>query len=239
MLSQKMSKEAVLVDMDYNVDANVGNLLVSKVEFEQGLSAMMFGNEELGINQTALPSIRGVNASWRKFEKYITEIIKNYNVSDKELGDLNRDNLKLLKVIEEMIDTYWKTSKLYEINQSQMKSFIFSGQLEMLTQKMAKEFFLISQGIKTSNNIHYLTNSIGKFDKVIDILLYGNVRFGVIKAPSKPIADQLRIVKFKWKIIKYKLEREPNFETITQVELLSRDLLEEVHKATHLIETFY
>ena len=78
-----------------------------------------------------------------------------------------------------------------------------AGRQRMLSQKITKEIFYI----KNKNNINFqiLNNDIDIFDKNLHILISGNDKLNVYKAPNKEIKNQLNKVLSIWIPFKNKI----------------------------------
>jgi len=72
MLTQKMSKEVLLVALDVNKDENLTNLRATRDLFDKTLVGLRDGDEELGLPHTKKPKIlkalKKVEDLWEEFD---------------------------------------------------------------------------------------------------------------------------------------------------------------------------
>lgn len=238
-LTQKISKDSLLLKEQEN-QKNISNLLVSKVEFQKKINDLIdIGEGGVTANKISLSKIADITNNWDLLSGKITEIIEQNKINYSKVESINKSGNALLRDIEKIMDSYYSYAVFYNEQEEKIRHLIYTNKQEVYLQKMIKEYLMIYYNFNKGINKSRLSGSINKFDKIIDVLKYGNARHRVDRAPNKEIFAQLKKVKFKWKILKYKLEREPTEQNVNYVLGIDEELSADVRKATLHFEEYY
>ncbi|MEM6689073.1 MAG: type IV pili methyl-accepting chemotaxis transducer N-terminal domain-containing protein [Planctomycetota bacterium] len=115
MLTQKMTKEALLVQLGVAKDENVLNLRETATLFDSTLAGLLDGNEDLELPGTSDEKIReqlGVVCSlWTKLEPSFQSVLGGNALSAGELATLSTDNVTLLKEMNKAVQMFASSAK--------------------------------------------------------------------------------------------------------------------------------
>ena len=108
----------------------------------------------------------------------------------------------------------------------------------MLTQKMAKEKFLITKDIDKDLNLKNLKNTLKLFESTLDILIHGDLSKKIPKPTNKKIKEAFNSVKESWSVIKpYYAKKNLSTKDIEMLNKKSNQLLKTMDKAVKLCES--
>lgn len=249
MLSQKMTKEALLVALGMEVDKNTSALSATASLFDTTLTGLKNGDSSLGLppteNSEILKQLAVVETIWADFHPLIKKIIESKSVNKYDVSLLTEKNLPLLKEMNKAVGLYEKDAQKngLKTDPGLATTINLSGKQRMLTQKMSKEFFLVALNHNTDENIINLQETSELFDKTLTGLIRGDDALGLNAVTEKSIANQLDIVDGLWHDFKefidegiaYSGESIPG-EIIQNIASNNVPLLKEMNKAVKLFE---
>lgn len=210
MLTQKMSKEALLVALDIDKDTNLGNLQKTRNLFDKTLNGLKDGDSDLGLDATKKPKIKKqldkVMGLWGPFDKVVSEVAGAGAASKDNVSAIAAQNLPLLKEMNKAVKFYEADAAGSGTNPALAKAINLAGRQRMLTQKMSKEFFLSSYGHEADKNKASLAETITLFDTTLTGLIKGDASMGLSAAPNAEIKGQLEKVQGMWKEFRAALE---------------------------------
>jgi len=222
MLTQKMSKEALLIAKGIDADANKASLAKTVALFDKTLKGLVAGDESLKLPATTdkdiLAQLKVVSDLWTPFKAAI------------EKGDLktiNATNIALLKNMNKAVGMYAAASGS-TLDPKMAQKINLAGKQRMLSQKMTKELLLVANGIDVDANSENAKKTVALFDKTLKDLTAGckddkiKAQFGVVaKALSEyqPIIEKL----------------DTSDEALTKAEKLNITLLKESNKAVQML----
>lgn len=213
MLTQKMSKEVLLIAAGIDVEANKTNLAATTALFDSTLKGLTDACMDEGIKG----QLNVVGGLWETFRPNVTG-----DTSAAVLGNLAAQNMPLLKAMNAAVQMYEKKggSLAPEVAATINKA----GKQRMLTQKMTKELLLVANGIAVDANKANLAATVSAFDKALNELITA-ARNGAIDA-------QLNVVKKLWGQYKPTLDSvDIGKEGLTKAAELNMPLLTEMNKA--------
>lgn len=205
MLSQKMSKEVMLINLDYKKDINLENLKKTASLFDKTLKGLRDGDESLGLPPTTSRRILRqiddkITPLWKSFYSNIQSILDAGSVSSDQLAAVAQNNLPLLKEMNKCVKLYEK-----DASKAGMKSdpglavtINLAGKQRMLTQKMSKEFLLIASAYNTEENRLNLQETSGLFERTLKGLLDGDTTLDLPGTKEESIRTQLQKVEGLW-----------------------------------------
>jgi hypothetical protein len=245
MLTQKMSKESLLVALGIDREDNLQQLAESRTLFDRMLKGLRHGDALLGLPETTEPEVLDrlskVEELWPLLQSAIRTSLARGKVSAQEVETIAELNLPLLSAMEETVSAYGRVAKKGALVSVLTVAINLSGRQRMLTQKMCKEVFLIAYGFDERANRRSLADSIALFDQTLQGLIYGNNDLGLLPAPTAEIKRQLRKVQGLWDAFRPLLEPVakggiPGTDTVAQVARQNLPLLEEMNKAVVMYE---
>ena len=196
MLTQKMSKELLLVALGVEPDKNLTNLKSSRLLFGQTLAGLTHGNEELALapatDDSVSDRLQYVNLLWPLFDEAITEAISASQITEvSRAADLSETLLNAMRDAGTAYGDALKVNRPYSILALSIES---AETLGMLTQKMAKEFLLIAYGHETERNRSSLDKTYAEIETIVDGLLDGDAERQLLSAPTPAIREALVLV---------------------------------------------
>jgi len=171
MLTQKMSKEALLIARGVDIDKNREELLESVALFDRILNGFFNGDKELKLIKTTdkeiLNALNNIKSEWELFRTDILKVADgNYNKNI--LESIDKRNLRLLSMVNSVVEMYRDRSG---ISPKLAQTINLAGKERMLSQKMAKELLLIANNLKSDKNIQSLKSSGEHFTKTLQNLM--------------------------------------------------------------------
>jgi hypothetical protein len=249
MLSQKMSKEIMLIALDTNKDINLSNLQKTSQLFDQTLKGLRNGSEELRLPPTSssriLRQLDKIDAIWAEFYPVVQEIITNKSVSKEQVALVAKQNLPLLKEMNKAVGLYEKDAEKGGLKSAPglAATINLSGKQRMLTQKMSKEFLLVAYGYERDENKLALLETYTLFERTLKGLLDGDETLGLPGTEQQEIRDQLAVVSGLWDKFKPIVEYGADYKTgdipkdkIKLLEETNIPLLKEMNTAVGMYE---
>jgi len=249
MLSQKISKEVLLVALDVDKPTNIQNLKASSALFDKTLSGLKDGDSELGLPATESKRIRRqltkVEAIWESFYPSVQQIIATGMVADDQLQIIANQNLPLLKQMNKAVGLYEKEAAKSGLESAPELAVTINlaGKQRMLTQKMSKEFLLIALEQDAENNKLNLLDTYTLFDRTLKGLADGDETLGLTGTPQFHIRQQLQVVERLWENFKPLVAKGAHHSTteisaaqVRQVASTNLPLLKEMNRAVGLYE---
>lgn len=213
MLSQKMSKEVLLINLDYKKDENLANLKTTAELFDKTLKGLRDGDEGLRLPPTESRRIlrqidSNIQPLWDPFYQTVQAILGDGSVSAENLDSIAQNNLPLLKEMNKCVLLYEKDASKAGLKSDPglAVSINLSGKQRMLSQKMSKEFLLVASGYKVEDNKLNLQETAALFERTLQGLLDGDETLDLPPTKDEAIREQLKKVQGMW------VEFKPNVE---------------------------
>ncbi|MCP4341596.1 MAG: hypothetical protein GY799_22635 [Desulfobulbaceae bacterium] len=206
MLTQKMSKEMMLIALDIDKVKNLKNLAATSSLFDKTLKGLRDGNVKLHLPSTTskriIKQLDKINTKhWQKFNKIIQAVLVSKNVSKSQVAAIAKANLPLLKEMNKCVKLYEKDASKAGLKSDPglAVTINLSGKQRMLTQKMSKEYLLIAFGHAVENNKLNLLETSTLFNRTLKGLIDGDDTLDLPGTKSKAIKKQLSVVEGLWK----------------------------------------
>lgn len=243
MLTQKMTKEALLISLDIDAENNRKNLQDSAALFEQTLQGLKNGDDALGLTKTndqqVLQQLDKVTTLWKAFKPAVESVVKGEK-DNKSLQVLTEKNLPLLAEMNTAVSLYEEISGTDSMTEefAQLATVInLSGKQRMLTQKMTKEQLLIALDIDKEKNTENLAKTIQLFENTLKGLKKGDDALNLPATTDEAILEQLEKVAELWQQFKPLLKKSGREEgNLQQIAELNPRLLQEMDKAVSMYE---
>lgn len=244
MLSQKMSKEVMLIALNIEKSANLENLKNTSALFDKTLKGLRNGDLGLNLPPTSakriLRQLDKVDAIWMEFYPTIQAIISSGDVTADQVSIIAENNLPLLKQMNKTVGAYEKDAAKGGLSKDPglAATLNLSGKQRMLTQKMTKEFLMIAFGHDLENNKLSLLETYTLFERTLKGLVDGDATLGLPGTKEQAIIDQLAVVSGLWADFKPVVSVASEASTtavsadqISQVAKLNLPLLRNMNKA--------
>ncbi|MEL6712707.1 MAG: type IV pili methyl-accepting chemotaxis transducer N-terminal domain-containing protein [Planctomycetota bacterium] len=204
MLTQKMSKEALLVALDVEKAGNLASLEKTAALFERTLTGLRDGDDGLGLPGTEsrriLKQLGKVEAIWAEFQPAVAEVTASGTVTAEQVATIAVNNLPLLKEMNKCVKLYEK-----EAAKSGLKSdpdlavtINLAGKQRMLTQKLSKELLLMALGHDVDGNKLNAIETSALFDQTLAGLIQGDETLGLPGTDDAATLAQLEKVTALW-----------------------------------------
>ncbi|MCP4410393.1 MAG: hypothetical protein GY807_22135 [Gammaproteobacteria bacterium] len=249
MLTQKMSKEIMLIALDIESEKNLVNLKKTSGLFDKTLEGLRNGSKELRLPSTSsrriLRQLDKIDAIWAEFYPVVQEIVQKKSVSGDHVSVVAKKNLPLLKQMNKAVGLYEKDAKKGGLKAAPglAATINLSGKQRMLTQKMSKEFLLVAYGQGKEDNKLSLLETYSLFERTLKGLLDGDETLGLPGTKPQHIRDQLGVVNGLWvkfkPLVVYGAEHDTKSipkEKINILAELNLPLLKQMNKAVGMYE---
>jgi hypothetical protein len=196
MLTQKMSKEALLIAKGINIQSNSQSLHKTIALFDKTLLGLRNGNKSLHLpktnNKEIVKQIDKVISLWKSFKIHV-EKVANGETGKATLVAIDKENLPLLRNMNMVVQMYENNNDSH-LDPLMAKTINLAGRQRMLTQKMTKELLLIANRLKSNANVESLKSTGELFKDTLTDLMTNNQE--AMKDPD--IAKRLMIVQQLW-----------------------------------------
>ena len=239
MLTQKMSKEVLLIAKGVDADANKASLQKTASLFDKTLKGLVDGDADLGLPKTTdaaiLTQLGVISGLWAEFKPGVDAAAGG--TTDKSvLEKVAAQNLPLLKNMNKAVQMYAKMSGS-DLDPAMATTINLAGKQRMLTQKMTKELLLVANGIDADANGANLQKTAGLFERTLKGLFDGDAELGLPGTKDAGIRAQLETVKGLWADYKPVLDKaDTSAEGLAKAAKLNLPLLKEMNKAVQMFE---
>ena len=239
MLTQKMSKEMLLIYLGIDAEQNRKNLADSAIMFSNTLNGLINGDKSMNLTETSdadiVKQMTLVASMWQSFSKYVLAALESSQVDRAFMENVARENLPLLKEMNRAVYMYEEAAGADLATMAPVVNL--SGRQRMLTQKMTKEFLLIAAGIDAEANRENLRNTVALFDRTLHGLRDGDPEQRLPGTPQADIRVQLDIVEQRWDAYRPLLEKGDTSEAqLRRAAELNLPLLKEMNTAVKMYE---
>lgn len=243
ILTQKMTKLALLITLGIDKATNVEGLRSSSAEFQRLLAGLRNGDRELKLkrmsNTAVLAKLDQVDNLWRTFSEEVQAGVDAGQVSNRQMETIARLQPLMDEAIELMVKTYRAHKRQIAIGSLHLVTKAVASGQPLLAQKMLKEFLLIAFGFEVPVNKMSLTETYSRFDRTLQALIHGDSEMQLIPAPNPSVEAQLNRAQQLWsefrpviKAVAKSGKVDP--EQITQVVSRDVDLLNAVNQAVKM-----
>jgi hypothetical protein len=250
MLSQKMTKEILLISLNYNKAENLSALEKTATLFDKTLKGLRDGSSELALPPTSSRRIlrqidKKIVPIWDVFFRQVQEIVKAKTVFPDQLSTVIENNVPLLSEMNKCVKLYEKEASKsgVEMDPKLAVTINLAGKQRMLTQKMSKEFLLIAKNVQPEANRLSLQETYTLFDRTLKGLMDGDKLLELPGTKDPAVRSQLGKVESLWQGVKplmedgVKTEGSVSAEKIREVAQKNLPLLSEMNKAVKMYET--
>lgn len=242
MLTQKMSKEMLLIAKGVDVEANRAALKNTAKLFDSTLKGLL-GDLAVDPSATSNKIIRKqlgkVEKLWNKFHLHVNAVLAGDSVPIEKIAT---ENLPLLKNMNTAVRLYEKEAKK-ATGKSAGVVINLAGKQRMLTQKMSKEILLISLNHNVESTKGNLRSTSSLFDRTLKGLRDGDDDLDLPGTKNSNIVAQLDKVAELWKAFKPLVDsaadidsQDISMDALQKIAQLNLPLLKEMNKAVKMYE---
>ncbi|OGX11788.1 MAG: hypothetical protein A2Y42_02750 [Omnitrophica WOR_2 bacterium GWB2_45_9] len=247
MLSQKMTKEALLATSGINAEENRKNLKETMNTFEKVLKGLRDGDASLNLpaceNEEITAKLDKINLLFDEMIPLLSKVTEGGVLTPVELPVLAKLNLPILTTMDSTVKMFeQEAGKVLTKDPALALVINLAGKQRMLTQKMSKEALLMYLKIDMVSNSKMLRDTASLFDRTLKGLKDGDSELGLPISRDEGIISQLDLVGSFWSAVKPLVEKTSNMdnyvskeEAAAVVELLST-ILKEMDKAVKMYE---
>jgi len=232
MLTQKMSKLAVMLSLNLKVKESSSKILEAAKLYDKTLGGFKHGDADLGCtpikDKAVVAQLLVVDTLWQKFYSNVKLVAKGDK--GEALAFIIENNEKLLLESNKLVSIFEKLNKnINYLEKSMLELINIAGRQRMLTQKMTKEKLLLVKLPKKEYK-QKLHESVQLFDTSLSLLINGDSAKNITKPTSKAIKGQLQKVADIWKKLKpLYLEPKSNVKSLKFIILNNTKLLKEMN----------
>ena len=201
MLTQRMTKEILLVALRFDVAGNTSSLEANRETFKRVLKGLRNGDSDLALPAAPQPEILQelgrVEELWPVFESEVKAVAASRTVTPQQLEVVSNTNLPLLRVTDDVVKA-WEAAARSHAHSLLSVAINLSGAQRMLSQKMAKDLYMIALDHDADASRRALRQSIDRFERVHAGLMSGDSELLLLPAPGGRIRDQLGLVHDHW-----------------------------------------
>ncbi len=242
MLTQKITKESLLLYIGIDIEKTRNSLKESSALFDKTLNGLLNGDKNLGLvksnNHKIEAKLKEVKKLWKPFYKVVKSVYTMKNINHNSFTFIDNNNIPLLKKMNDVVTLY---SKLGDSKTSKLKmanDINLAGKQRMLTEKIAKDILLYQANINKQVAIKDLKESIALFDKTLQGLLNGDKELNLIGTKLPKIVKQLNVTKISWQKAKSlipKVIKDKENQNLTKELIVNLDKTKiEMNKAVEL-----
>ncbi len=248
MLTQKMSKEVLLIALGIEKKSNIDNLRKTSTLFDKTLNGLRDGDKDLNlpptISRRIIRQLDKIKKLWDPFNSQLKKITISGEVSLKQVTDVAIKNLPLLKQMNRCVKLYEKDASKagLKADPGLAVTINLSGKQRILTQKMSKEFLLIAYNYDKEVNKLNLQETYELFERTLKGLLDGDATLDLPGTKPKKIREQLGVVQKLWTEFKPVIEtgvKSSSAISVDKIKTLANSnlsLLREMNKAVKMYE---
>ncbi len=243
MLTQKMSKELLMVHLGINTNTNAENLAKTTTLFENSFQDILRGNKKLKIarvtDQKAFKDLMDVLAIWSNFSILNQHVSEHKKAHRGHVAITDFFNLPLLKTSNIAVQSIAKSAGKSGISPKLANTINLAGRQRMLSQKMSKEFLFILSDYKPDHFRSELKKTYTLFNTTLANLQNGNRAQNILAPTSEALTAQLAKVSNIWSNFKQPIATAINGENISTAQkniIINQNLtlLKEMNKAVQL-----
>ncbi|CAE7779393.1 unnamed protein product [Symbiodinium sp. CCMP2592] len=236
MLTQRMSKEFLLVSLGLDPEGNKARMMGSINLFNVSLNALINGNPDLNIfgapSDLVRTSFQGVVDLWVPFAQLLISTVDTVrdgfgNVDAAVLDAVAAGNVPLL------VQSNVCVGRLVDAAKSagaQTNGLVVdtAGRQRMLIQRMCKESFLIASGVSVSTNVALLKSNENLFVTSHEGIIQGARWAGVSTLSKMCTIHQMREVSYNFGLFRPLIQEILNAQSVAESLQIALNLAPEI-----------
>ena len=206
MLTQKMSKESLLIYLNIDKKEDAKKLKQSYTLFDKTLNGLLYGDKDLNLvpsnDKKVEAKLKEVKKLWEPFKKRVQKISTLKGLNKKSFNYIDKHNLELLKTMNEAVTLYTKLGNKGGSKLKMANDINLAGKQRMLTQMISKDLLLYEAKINPKRAKKSLNKAVALFDKTLNGLYNGDKELNLVGTKLPNIRAQLDKVKTNWQEVK-------------------------------------
>ncbi|AWB66701.1 hypothetical protein C2869_09775 [Saccharobesus litoralis] len=243
MLTQKMTKEALLVGLQPNTASYVQALVASQTLFHSSLQALKSGDSRQNIPKPSSKELRQIGEIerlWQPFSSVIDEIAQAKFASYSAIEQLISTNDSLLKESNKLVQIMASTVE-DEQDEAKVNRVNLAGRQRMLSQRLAKQALSVCYHVDFFQNKNTATQTTSTFDLVLNGLINGSELLELEESTTSDEEDKLDEVYRYWSdylaVINPVLDISYSVCSVQQIALIDKrslDVLKNMNQAVQI-----
>ncbi len=243
MLLEKMSKESILIALQVDAESHLKELKSAHALFNHIRVGLRQGNVTLGLppttNSGILDKLSLVDDLWPLFDNTVRKSVESGIVGRTEIDALAEISQPLREALDDTVEAYRAEAAKRQLHSLRFAVISTASQQRAMTQRMAKEFFLIAYGHEARKNKSRLKKSAALFARSLQALQKGDPEQKLIAPPSPSIRRQLEQVDSLWGQFKRLIGAAvtgdpPSQDEILKMSTLNAELLDALEETVSL-----
>ncbi|MDJ0943033.1 MAG: type IV pili methyl-accepting chemotaxis transducer N-terminal domain-containing protein [Kiloniellales bacterium] len=206
MITQRMSKELLLLALGHNQRENQRNLRYNSKKFDRILKGLRYGDPELALQGTedaeVLASLARVEQLWPLFHEALQEATSSAEAAGDSVGLVSDISLPLLAAMTDTVSAYKNAAKRGGVFTMLEIAIDQADRQRMLIEKMSKDFLLIAYNESPQKQRRELSRSMQLFEATLQGLMVGDYEQRLMPPPNQQILAQLKSVNSLWRELK-------------------------------------
>lgn len=244
MLSQKMSKEFLLVVLQADADDNKKNAAATMKLFGDNLKLLLSGDAERSLPvppADVRAQLTQVDTLWTTFRTTLEGGLSGGEVAPATLANIQTQSETLLAEMNKAVKLYEDASKTAGFTTTGTVVNL-AGKQRMLSQKMSKEICFIALNVDVDGNRAALQKDQELFAKTLKGLVKGDADLGLPGTSSESIVRQLEKVAKVWTRFEAIVQSVAKGDATTkdmvkELASVNPELLNEMNKAVTMFES--
>ncbi len=207
MLSQKMSKEALMIAADINKEDIRKGLKETIALFEKSLQGLIAGDASMNLplceSEDILEQLEKVKMLYSEMSQALAKVVQGGGLELEDIKQIAKASLPLLNAADKAVQMFNAEAQNVLVKDPALATVInIAGRQRMLSQKMAKEALLLYLKVDLDVQSQSLAKSAALFDKSLKGLKFGDNEMGLPPLKQDEISAQLDIVESSWLVLK-------------------------------------
>ena len=206
MLTQKMSKESLLIFLQIDVKKNRKKLKGSYTLFNKTLKGLLYGDKSLKLVPSHAKKVevklKDVQKLWEPFKQRVERVASSKKLSKKDFDYIDKHNLPLLKTMNEAVTLFTKLGDNGKTKLKIANDINLAGKQRMLTQMISKDLLLYQANIDSKRAFKSLNSAVKLFNRTLKGLYNGDKDLNLVGTNLPKIRTQLDKVKTNWQEVK-------------------------------------
>lgn len=201
-ITQQLAKDTLLVALNINREQSLGNLEVSRAQFDRVLEGLRNGDPMLGLSRASsgefLAEIDRAHELWRQMDLEIRAGLAGGEFTPDQVVRITDFSTPLLDAMQEAAELYARENLQGQLTSMLVVAADLSGRQRTLVERMTKELLMIVYGLNADMHRALLRESETLYAETLNGLMNGDIDLLLLPAPTPAIKDELAGVERIW-----------------------------------------